>query len=58
MALNESEDSVLVFDMDDVLVDVHESYRASIIATVEHFTGVTIIERRRPALQECRRLER
>jgi HAD superfamily phosphatase len=42
MALNGSKDTVLVFDMDDVLVDVLESYRASIIATVEHYTGVTI----------------
>ena len=42
MALNAEKNSVLVFDMDDVLVDVLESYRASIIATVEHFTGVTI----------------
>ena len=42
MALNGAKDSVLVFDMDDVLADVLESYRASIIATVEHFTGVTI----------------
>ena len=42
MALNGTNDSVLVFDMDDVLVDVLESYRASIVATVAHFTGVTI----------------
>ncbi|CAN5808285.1 HAD hydrolase-like protein [soil metagenome] len=42
MALNGTKNSVLVFDMDDVLVDVLESYRASIIATVEHFTGVKI----------------
>jgi len=42
MALNGTQDSVLVFDMDDVLVDVLESYRASIVATVEHYTGVTI----------------
>jgi len=42
MALNGTKDSVLVFDMDGVLVDVSESYRASIIATVEHFTGATI----------------
>jgi HAD superfamily hydrolase (TIGR01548 family) len=42
MALNGTKDSVLVFDMDDVLVDVLESYRAATIATVEHFTGVTI----------------
>ena len=42
MALNGNKDSVLVFDMDDVLVDVLESYHASTIATVEHFTGVRI----------------
>ena len=42
MALNGTKESVLVFDMDDVLVDVLESYRAATIATVEHFTGVTI----------------
>ncbi len=42
MALNGTNHSVLVFDMDDVLVDVFESYRASITATVEHFTGVAI----------------
>jgi HAD superfamily phosphatase len=31
---------LLVFDMDGVLVEVKESYRESIRATVEHFTGV------------------
>jgi HAD superfamily phosphatase len=30
---------LLVFDMDGVLVDVTESYRAAIQATVKHFTG-------------------
>ena len=30
---------VLVFDMDGVLVDVHESYRETIRQTVRHFTG-------------------
>src|ERR1700694_4533970 len=30
---------VLVFDMDGVLVDVSESYRETIVRTVEHFTG-------------------
>ena len=30
---------LLVFDMDGVLVDVSESYRAAIQATVKHFTG-------------------
>jgi len=39
MALKTREESILVFDMDDVLVDVTESYRATIIATVQHYTG-------------------
>ena len=30
---------LLIFDMDGVLVDVNESYRATIQATVEHFSG-------------------
>jgi HAD superfamily phosphatase len=30
---------LLIFDMDGVLVDVNESYRATIQATVKHFTG-------------------
>lgn len=30
---------LLIFDMDGVLVDVTESYRETIAATVEHFTG-------------------
>ena len=33
---------VLVFDMDGVLVDVTESYRETVVRTVEHFTGRTI----------------
>ena len=33
---------VLVFDMDGVLVDVTDSYRETIVRTVEHFTGQTI----------------
>jgi HAD superfamily phosphatase len=33
---------VIVFDMDGVLVDVSESYRATIVETVRHFTGVVI----------------
>ena len=33
---------MLVFDMDGVLVDVTESYRETIVLTVEHFTGKTI----------------
>ena len=32
-------DTVIVFDMDGVLVDVSESYRETIVRTVEHFTG-------------------
>ena len=31
--------AILVFDMDGVLVDVSESYRETIVQTVEHFTG-------------------
>ena len=33
---------VLVFDMDGVLVDVSESYRATIVETVRHYTGKEI----------------
>jgi HAD superfamily phosphatase len=33
---------VIVFDMDGVLVDVTASYRAAIIETIRHFTGVTV----------------
>ena len=33
---------LVVFDMDGVLVDVTESYRASITETVEHFTGIRV----------------
>jgi len=33
---------IIVFDMDGVLVDVRESYRETIVRTVEHFTGQTI----------------
>jgi len=33
---------VLVFDMDGVLVEVTESYRETVVRTVEHFTGKTI----------------
>ncbi len=33
---------VLVFDMDGVLVDVTESYRETIVRTVEHFTSKII----------------
>src|SRR5687768_17445264 len=34
--------AVIVFDMDGVLVDVSESYRETIRATVRHFTGEEI----------------
>ena len=37
---------VLVFDMDGVLVDVSESYRETIVRTVEHFTGQRITRER------------
>ena len=33
---------LLVFDMDGVLVDVSDSYRETIVRTVQHFTGVTV----------------
>lgn len=33
---------VLVFDMDGVLVDVTGSYRATIVETIRHFTGLSI----------------
>lgn len=33
---------VLVFDMDGVLVEVTESYRETVVRTVQHFTGQTI----------------
>jgi HAD superfamily hydrolase (TIGR01548 family) len=33
---------LLIFDMDGVLVDVSESYRETIRATVKHFTGAEI----------------
>jgi len=35
-------EALIVFDMDGVLVDVTESYRETIVRTVEHFAGVTI----------------
>jgi HAD superfamily phosphatase len=35
-------DQVLVFDMDGVLVDVTDSYRLTIIRTVEYLTGRTV----------------
>ena len=36
---------LIIFDMDGVLVDVSESYRAAIQATVLHFTGTEPTER-------------
>jgi HAD superfamily phosphatase len=33
---------LLVFDMDGVLVDVTESYRETIVQTVQHFTGIAL----------------
>jgi HAD superfamily hydrolase (TIGR01548 family) len=38
-------ETLLVFDMDGVLVDVTESYRQSIIETTRHFTGMEITNR-------------
>ncbi len=35
-------EELIVFDMDGVLVDVSESYRETIVRTVEHFSGVTV----------------
>lgn len=37
-----TQSQVLVFDMDGVLVDVSESYRETIVRTVQIFTGKTI----------------
>ena len=37
-----AQSQVLVFDMDGVLVDVTDSYRETIVLTVEHFAGKTI----------------
>ena len=37
--MSDSVKDLLVFDMDGVLVEVTESYRATIQATVKHFTG-------------------
>jgi HAD superfamily phosphatase len=42
MALSDERRPVLVFDMDGVLVDVADSYRAAIASTVEHFSGRAI----------------
>lgn len=38
----EMNQSIIVFDMDGVLVEVTESYRAAIVETVRFFTGQTI----------------
>ena len=40
---------LIVFDMDGVLVEVTESYRATIQAVVKHFTGY---EPTRPEIQD------
>ncbi len=42
-------EALIVFDMDGVLVDVTESYRETIVRTVEHFAGVTVT---RPQIQD------
>ena len=47
----------LVFDMDGVLAEVTESYRETIVQTVQHFTGKTRHPRSHPGLQEPGRLE-
>ena len=53
-----ADDPLIVFDMDGVLVDVTESYRETIVRTVEHFTGVTLTRAADPGIQEPGRLER
>jgi HAD superfamily phosphatase len=35
---------LLIFDMDGVLVDVTDSYRAAIVETVKHFTGTVVTD--------------
>ena len=42
-------DPLVVFDMDGVLVEVTESYRDTIVATVKHFTGREVTH---PQIQE------
>ena len=42
---------LLIFDMDGVLVDVTDSYRAAIKDTVQHFTGVEISNE---TIQDCK----
>jgi hypothetical protein len=42
MVLSEEQRPFLVFDMDSFLVDVSDSYRVTIAATVRHFTGKAI----------------
>ena len=46
-------DQLLVFDMDGVLVDVTDSYRETIVQTVDHFTGKTIT---RDSIQDYKNL--
>ncbi|HTX36764.1 MAG TPA: HAD-IA family hydrolase [Bryobacteraceae bacterium] len=46
---NPSQQPLLIFDLDGVLVDVSESYRETIARTVEHFTGHNVS---RQAIQE------
>jgi HAD superfamily phosphatase len=42
VSASQNRKGIVVFDMDGVLVDVTDSYRAAISATVEHFTGRTV----------------
>ena len=49
--------SMLVFDMDGVLVDVSESYRETIVQTVEHLHRQDHHARTDPGIQKSRRLE-
>ena len=50
--------TILVFDMDGVLVDVSESYRETIARTVEHFTGRIRFRRHSVSQASRRRLRR
>jgi HAD superfamily phosphatase len=43
--------ALLIFDMDGVLVDVTDSYRQTVIETVEHFTGAAITNEQIQALK-------
>jgi len=42
---------LLIFDMDGVLVEVTESYRAAIVETVRHFAGIEVTNEE---IQDCK----